>query len=82
LLATIKAPPAVIPPASDTVILTHMHPDHSSGLADRNTGQRYFPNAELVMHDRERRALVRTIPPWRKGPTGEAGTFVRPGASR
>ncbi len=52
VLANIKA--AGVDPASiDTVILTHMHPDHSAGLADRNTGQRYFPNAELVMHERE-----------------------------
>ena len=52
VLANIKA--AGVDPASiDTVILTHMHPDHSAGLADRSTGQRYFPNAELVMHERE-----------------------------
>src|SRR3981189_3482915 len=38
VLANIKA--AGVDPASiDTVILTHMHPDHSAGLADRNTGQ-------------------------------------------
>ena len=52
VLANIRA--AGVDPASiDTVILTHMHPDHSAGLADRTTGQRYFPNAELVMHERE-----------------------------
>ena len=51
-LANIRA--AGVDPASiDTVILTHMHPDHSAGLADRNTGQRYFPNAGLVMHESE-----------------------------
>ena len=52
VLANIKA--AGVDPASiDTVILTHMHPDHSAGLTDRTTGQRYFPNAELVMHESE-----------------------------
>lgn len=45
---------AGIDPASvDTVLLTHMHPDHSAGLADRATGERLFPNAELAMHERE-----------------------------
>ena len=37
----------------DTVILTHMHPDHSAGLTDRKTGQKLFPNADLVMHKNE-----------------------------
>jgi glyoxylase-like metal-dependent hydrolase (beta-lactamase superfamily II) len=45
---------AGIDPASiDTVLLTHMHPDHSAGLTDMNSGQRLFPNAELVMHENE-----------------------------
>ena len=34
-------------------MLTHMHPDHSAGLADPKTGQRFFPNAELVVHENE-----------------------------
>ena len=37
----------------DTVLLTHMHPDHSAGLTDLSNGQRLFPNAELVMHENE-----------------------------
>ncbi|MBX9702493.1 MAG: MBL fold metallo-hydrolase [Acetobacteraceae bacterium] len=36
----------------DTVLQTHLHPDHSNGLADA-AGHRRFPNAELVMHARE-----------------------------
>ena len=39
----------------DAVLLTHMHPDHSAGLTDTLTGERKFPNAELVMHDAEPR---------------------------
>ena len=41
------------PKAIDTVLLTHMHPDHSAGLADPATGTRLFPEAELVMHENE-----------------------------
>ena len=37
----------------DTVLLTHMHPDHSAGLTDMSNGERLFPNAELVMHENE-----------------------------
>jgi glyoxylase-like metal-dependent hydrolase (beta-lactamase superfamily II) len=36
----------------DTVLLTHMHPDHSNGLADAS-GAAAFANAELVMHEAE-----------------------------
>jgi glyoxylase-like metal-dependent hydrolase (beta-lactamase superfamily II) len=41
------------PNSIDTVLLTHMHPDHSAGLTDMSNGQRLFPNAELVMHENE-----------------------------
>lgn len=45
---------AGVDPASiDTVILTHMHPDHSAGLTNLATGKTNFPNAELVMHENE-----------------------------
>ncbi len=43
------------PAAIDTVILTHMHPDHSAGLTDPKSGQKLFPNAELVVHENEPR---------------------------
>ncbi len=52
LMTNLKA--AGVDPASiDTVILTHMHPDHSAGLTDMTTGKAHFPNAELVMHENE-----------------------------
>ena len=37
----------------EAVILTHMHPDHSAGLTDMTTGNRNYPNAEIVMHENE-----------------------------
>jgi glyoxylase-like metal-dependent hydrolase (beta-lactamase superfamily II) len=43
----------VDPATIDTVILTHMHPDHSAGLTNMTTGKRSFPNADLVMHENE-----------------------------
>ena len=36
----------------DTVLQTHLHPDHSNGLSDA-AGHRRFPNAELVLHAAE-----------------------------
>jgi glyoxylase-like metal-dependent hydrolase (beta-lactamase superfamily II) len=43
----------VTPADIDAVLLTHMHPDHSSGLTDPQTGALNFPNAELVVHANE-----------------------------
>ena len=80
VLANIRA--AGVDPASiDTVILTHMHPDHSAGLADRNTGQRYFPNAELSCTSASP-CIGSTMPIWRTEPIAKSGNFSRPGASR
>lgn len=42
----------VAPGDIDTVLLTHMHPDHSNGLAGP-AGEALFPNAELVMNAAE-----------------------------
>lgn len=50
-LATAGVKPADI----DTILLTHMHPDHSAGLSDRTSWQPFFPNAELVFHENELR---------------------------
>jgi glyoxylase-like metal-dependent hydrolase (beta-lactamase superfamily II) len=36
----------------DTILLTHMHPDHSNGLTDKN-GVAKFPNVELVVSERD-----------------------------
>jgi len=38
----------------DTVLATHLHPDHIGGLVDAN-GSALFPNAELVVHEADLR---------------------------
>lgn len=43
----------VHPADIDAVLLTHIHPDHSSGLTDQKTGKRIFENAELIVHEHE-----------------------------
>ncbi len=44
---------ACVGPAEiDTMLLTHMHPDHSNALAD-DEGRARFPNAVLAMHEAE-----------------------------
>ncbi len=40
------------PEQIDTVLLTHMHPDHACGLLDSN-GERAFPNATLMLDKTE-----------------------------
>lgn len=47
-LATIGVKPADI----DTILVTHLHPDHVGGLVD-SSGAAVFPRAELVMHASE-----------------------------
>ncbi len=41
------------PDSVDGVLLTHVHPDHSNGLTEAATGRRLFPNAEVVVHEKE-----------------------------
>jgi len=45
----------VSPGEIETILLTHMHPDHSAWLTDLATGRRNFLNAELVVHENEPR---------------------------
>jgi glyoxylase-like metal-dependent hydrolase (beta-lactamase superfamily II) len=54
LFANLKVA-GIAPETIDTILLTHMHPDHSAGLTDMATGQANFTNAELVVHENEPR---------------------------
>jgi glyoxylase-like metal-dependent hydrolase (beta-lactamase superfamily II) len=52
----------VAPEAIDTILLTHIHPDHAFGLTDAD-GRPTYPNAELVVHEDEARFwLDRDVP--------------------
>ncbi len=42
----------VDPAAVKTVLITHLHPDHCGGLVN-GAGEALYPNAELVMHEKE-----------------------------
>lgn len=44
----------VAPADIDTVLCTHLHPDHVGGLVD-DAGAAVFPNAELVVHTADHR---------------------------
>jgi glyoxylase-like metal-dependent hydrolase (beta-lactamase superfamily II) len=45
---------SVAPGDIDTVLCTHLHPDHVGGLVD-SAGAAVFPNAELVVHQADHR---------------------------
>jgi glyoxylase-like metal-dependent hydrolase (beta-lactamase superfamily II) len=42
----------VAPADVDTIVMTHMHPDHEAGLTD-SSGKPIFPKAELILHENE-----------------------------
>ena len=52
----------VQPDSVDTVLLTHLHPDHAGGLATKD-GRAFFPNAELVLHADEAAFWLETANP-------------------
>lgn len=49
LLAGNLATVGISPDDIDTILMTHLHPDHVGGLTD-GAGRAIFPNAELVVH--------------------------------
>ena len=70
-LAANLAAAGVLPGEVDTVLMTHLHPDHFGGLADRE-GQAIFPEAALKLHADEQAywyddaAMMRVADPARR----------------
>ena len=42
----------VAPADIDSIVMTHLHPDHEAGLID-SSGKAVFPKAELILHENE-----------------------------
>lgn len=52
LLSSLRSA-GVAPGDIDSILLTHMHPDHSAGLTNMASGAANYPNAELIVHENE-----------------------------
>lgn len=60
------------PTKIDTILISHMHPDHIFGLMEKGTNTPIFPNAEIVVSDVEYKfwtdpAVIDRLPEARKG---------------
>lgn len=64
---------AGIDPASiTTILISHFHPDHIFGLMAKETNAQIFPNAEIIVPEREYKfwtdpAIIEKLPERRKG---------------
>lgn len=85
LVASLKAA-GVTPEQISTIVITHMHPDHTGGLVD-GAGNVVFPNAELVIAEAEHKfwyddAIMASVPEENKGFFQMARTTTAPYADR
>jgi glyoxylase-like metal-dependent hydrolase (beta-lactamase superfamily II) len=60
------------PAKVDTILISHMHPDHIFGLMEKDTNKQVFPNAEIIVSDAEYRfwtdpSVIEKLPEKRKG---------------
>lgn len=63
----------IAPADIDTILVTHMHPDHINGLIDED-GEAVFPNAELYVNEAELAFFLDPMSPSRS-PDGEPQEF-------
>src|SRR6478672_5214109 len=52
MMANMKAA-GIDPSKIDTILISHMHPDHIFGLMEKGTNAPVFPNAEIIVSDVE-----------------------------
>ena len=62
----------ITPDSVDTVMISHMHPDHIFGLMEKDTNAQVFPDAELVVSETEYNfwtdpGLIPNLPESRQG---------------
>lgn len=62
----------ITPDSVDTILISHMHPDHIYGLMEKDTNAQLFPDAEIVVSETEFNfwtdpALIPKLPERRKG---------------
>ena len=62
----------ITPDSIDTVIVSHMHPDHIFGLMEKDTNAQVYPNAEIMIGETEynfwtQPGLIEKLPERRKG---------------
>ncbi|MCB1519528.1 MAG: MBL fold metallo-hydrolase [Hyphomicrobiaceae bacterium] len=52
-LAQNMAAAGIDPATIDTIVVTHFHPDHIFGLMEKGTNTQVYPNAEIVVPEKE-----------------------------
>ncbi len=52
MMANLRAA-GIAPDSIDTILVSHMHPDHIFGLMEKGTNAPVFPNAEIIVSDVE-----------------------------
>jgi len=62
----------ITPDSVDTVILSHLHPDHIFGLMEKDTNAQVYPNAEIMIGETEynfwtQPGLIEKLPEQRRG---------------
>ena len=56
----------------DTVLISHLHPDHIFGLMEKDTNAQVYPNAEIMINETDYRfwadpSIIASLPERRKG---------------
>ncbi len=71
LMTNMKAA-GIDPTKIDTILISHLHPDHIFGLMEKDTNKPVYPNVEIIVSDVEYKfwtdpAVIHRLPEARKG---------------